>query len=427
MVLNQFNIMAVCTIPLLSLMLISAEMIVQGEEYSMTYFPSIMIGVVAFIVNHTYYSKRSHKNGGLAMKTQLGLTVVIAMAVVYFVGSLSHDRDAKKVLPFVLGAMLTAELGAFFGFVADFWYAVGTGQFLMVSLDTAGILLYFVSPVIILVIRFFDKYHDGINDVTNHFAVQLSAPLQKVDVSTTDIKQLEMLCIVFITLPVVVGIPLIHCLCPVTGHLFGRTYTHGNPNTKKVSICIGFSDYKPILNKLLNGDKLCLKECSLNIFVTMEDLKNDADAIKKLHQLGHNVGIALAPNAVGGYTTMKALCTKYEATVGSKPDWYHTGIGNKGNLPVNFRAASKLGLRSAMWSTLVDSSKTELSDPDTEAIKTDLDTHGGGSIFYLCKINYPEKQHASMKTLLSLLDVITQGGFQAASLSQIIQENKMDL
>jgi len=488
MILNQFNLLVLCTIPLLSLVLGFAQMTApigrkeeeeeyslsmtyflsllsgfaqmavtgrkeEEEEYSsmnMTYIPSIMIGITAFIIYRTYYSKRSHKNGGLVLKTQVGLSVIIGMGILYFVGSLpsiqdwndndNNDHDiVESILPFILGATLAVELGAFFAFVADFWYAVGTGQFLMVSLDTAGILFYFVSPVIILLIRFFDKYQHGIDTVAKYLAVQLSSsvlvPLQIMMNDPQQVQiQTETLFLIFTTLPIVIGIPLIHYLCPITGHLFGRTYTHGDPNTKKVAICINFSEYKPLLNKLLKKDnanddddnKQFLKDCVLNIFVTMDDLRNSTDMINKLHQSGHNVGISMSPSGSNGCTNLNELYIQYETVVGTKPNWYHTGIGNRGNLPSHFRTASKLGMRSAIWSTLVDCSKTDLSNIDSETIKADLVTHGGGSIVYLDKIDSPEK-HACVKTLLSLMDVIAQNGFKLASLSQIIKENRMDL
>jgi hypothetical protein len=445
-ILNKTNIMMLCNIPLLSILISLTQMIASGKSKSydsILYCPSIMMSITALSTYNIYYNRRSHRNGGLTTQKQIGYAVMIGISVLFFVISSAQSYDIRIVMPFLLGSMISVGLGAVFAFVADNWYAIGTGQFVMVSLDTIGILFYFVLPIIILLIRFFDKYNSFVNDITKYVAMQISVltPLDKiVDTVITSslikIGQSQLnhnLLTFFIALPVVIGIPLIHNFCPINGHLFGRVYTHGNPNTKKVAICVNFSDYEVVLRKLAkragsdNDD--VLKDDLLNVFVTLNNLREYPEIIKKLHDKGHQIGLILADekddNAKAS-STLKEAFTFYEKNIGKKPMWYHTGIDDKGKTPHCFQTALRLEMRSAMWSTLIDVSNTKLTKNASEAVVSDLERHNGGNILYLTKVN--DGNHASINMLWELSSILKDNGYGSKTLSSIMDDyNQMNL
>ena len=421
-ILNQYNLFALCAVPLISMLIALSQMIATGKEDRMIHSPCIIIGVAVLFIYHSYYTNRSHKNGDLTTKRQQGAAAMTALSVLYFVSSspMSTNYDSRVAIPFLLGSVTTVGFGAIFAFVADCWYTIGTGQFFMVSLDTAGILFYFVLPIVILVMRFFDKYGNHVKEVTHYLSMLLSVPLQETGVSIINETQLHTLLIFFMTLPVVIGIPLLHNLCPITGHLFGRVYTHGNPNTKKAAICVQFSEYQTILN----NDKL--EAGLLNIFVTLNDLNDSASIIRDLHDRGHNIGLTLTNNETDSSSSLNQAFSLCEKITETKPTWYHTGIDHTGKLPNCYHAALQLKMRSASWSTLIDVSNTQLTANEIKAIEIDLEIHRGGLIFYLTRVK--QGNQASMNILLSLSTILKQNGFKSTTLSHIANEdNQMDL
>ena len=67
------------------------------------------------------------------------------------------NQTFGNIMIFLMGALVASTATASFASVADVWYAVGTGQFQMISVDTAGIGFYFVLPLSILFMRFVEK------------------------------------------------------------------------------------------------------------------------------------------------------------------------------------------------------------------------------------------------------------------------------
>ena len=107
-------------------------------------------------------------------------------------------------------------------------YTVGSGQFQMTSLDTAGKWIYFICPAVILYFRFIDKYGDIIAWIMRQ---ELSVLPSILVVSDEDLVSLSL--VLSLAMITAVGVPLLNSLCPMGGYLFSRAYTHGQANTKK--------------------------------------------------------------------------------------------------------------------------------------------------------------------------------------------------
>ena len=403
-------------------------MIATDKKYSIAYSPSLLISAAVLSIYHLYYSRRSHKNGGLLSQEQLGKSVIVSICVLYFVWSSTKDYETDTMMPFLLGSILATGLTALLAFVADFWYTVGTGQFFMVSLDTVGIIFYFVFPLVILSIRFTEKYEGHLKAFTQSIALLVTEQLKGMTgMGMIDEAQFHAYFTLLMTLTTIVGIPLIHNLCPINGHLFGRVYTHGNPNTKEVAICVNFSDYKLACQKLSKEEGDLKRNDLLNIFVTLNDIVEDKDLIKLLHGMGHNIGLRLE-NDNKDLSTLDEAFKLYEEAMGGKPNYFHTGIHDMGKHPSSYLVASQLNMRSILWSTLINASCTEVTRVEsiTVVIENDITIHKGGSIIYLCNKKFPN--HASIEVLWSVFGVVKEKGFKSASLSTMLDDdNQMDL
>ncbi len=373
-ILNHFNLTVLCIIPLVVVIATLSKML--GAQSDMSYSPSLAASVAALLVYHIFYLKRSHKNGGLLSTEQCGKAVITYSCVLYFVTSSTINHEINTLMPFFLGSITVSAFTALFAAVADTWYSIGTGQFFMVSLDTFGILVYFILPIMILFMRFVEKYEGIIHKLIQLLSTLISTHLDVTKVNTgMDIQtQLHRFTVILLTLPALIGVPLTQNLCPINGHLFGQVYTHGNPNTKKSAICINFSDYKLKLKKVSEGG---VKIDTLNIFVTLYDLKESSDLVKKLYDMGHLIGLRCDENDYNIPQTFKEASDFYLKVIGSKPLCYHTGIDYSGRHPSCYHAATILDMKSITWSTIVTSMSS------TDYVTKDLTKHNGGSIVYL--------------------------------------------
>jgi len=378
---------------------------------------------------------------------QTGSSFIVACVILKTTTSfITTTDDAIIIMPFLLGALTATGAAACLAGVADVWYAVGTGQFQMISVDTAGIGFYFVLPVAVLVTRFFAKYGDFVEGKMNGIAglvvsvsmmMALDSSGLHVLLDLKDVTTVYKTLVAFVTTVIVVGVPLVNSLCPISGYLFGRTYTHGQPNTKRVAVSVEFSELFPStaaatattttssesdrqeIFKTLAAWKTTMEDDSsknkslkavLNINVTSFDLAEFPKDIQKLHMAGHEICIAMLPK--GTPASIERAHQYYLKVLGCSPSWYHTGSSSSGSYPKCHTMASSLGMRSAMWSTSINA-----TTKCVEALTAELDTHRGGSFIFLqCK-------DAGLFTALQcVLQILQDGNFVPTTLSLVAKE-----
>lgn len=414
---NRYNVLGLCLILLSSIIIALSGNIVSGKYYHIIYTPTLMLSIATLIICHTYYIKRSHKYGALLSSKQIGKATTILCCVLYFVSSATTNYDTTTILPFFLGSLTVSGMSVFFAAVADCWYTVGTGQFFMVSLDTAGILFYFVLPVTILLLRFVDKYQSLVHNVILSLASLITKQL--LQGSGVDYN-LDKVLILFLSFTTMMGIVLIQNLCPMSGHLFGRVYTHGYPNTKRVAICVNFSEYKKELEETVMTRRQSEKEDShdiLNVFVSLNELKEYTELVRKLHELGYHIGLRLSGNDGGSSLVLNETYTEYEKLLGLKPISYHTGMDHSGKLPSCYQSADSLGMDCISWSMIVTSVK-DVND----SVNHELKAHGGGSIIFLSTDNSQEI------ILKSTLDLLNESGMKSDTLKNLLKNaNQMTM
>eukprot|EP00559_Dactyliosolen_fragilissimus_P002593 CAMPEP_0184866524 /NCGR_PEP_ID=MMETSP0580-20130426/22754_1 /TAXON_ID=1118495 /ORGANISM="Dactyliosolen fragilissimus" /LENGTH=586 /DNA_ID=CAMNT_0027366259 /DNA_START=70 /DNA_END=1830 /DNA_ORIENTATION=- len=374
----------------------SLNLLVEKSVINILILPYLIPGVASFVILCMHYLHHSHANGALQTKelgiaSFLGLTMVASM--------LTWCDSIEKtiaILPLLLGATLTALMSAFFVFVAEVWYPVGTGQFHMISIDSAGIIFYFISPIIILTFRFADKYGDFVLGCWIHLVkffistanVEVSAHEDVIDGALSSLALFLVICTIII-------IPTLNNTCPLSGHLFGKVYTHGQPNTKNIAICVMFSDLFKELTST-NDKEILWKKVKdfdgkkgtspvLNIFVTSQDLEEHPTIIKELVKDGHCVGITSTSQACS--KVVLETHKKYSEVIGKEPLWYHVGSNTRGRNPGCIRTCFKLGLRCALWSTKVNVIMTGFSDHQLKLISDDIIDKNGGSFVYVSNDN----------------------------------------
>mmetsp|Transcript_13493 Transcript_13493/g.29311 ORF Transcript_13493/g.29311 Transcript_13493/m.29311 type:complete len:580 (+) Transcript_13493:41-1780(+) len=438
--LKPITLQACCLAPFLTLI---HQSIVNPERINFSTIPTCFVVFMTLLLMYMYNKNRSHKNGCLLtteMKSQAifaGISMLLSCSIV--MGS-NPDPEASTaaMTVFLLGSLFAVLMSYTFASVADVWYTIGSGQFQMVSLDTVGIMLYFICPAVILHLRFLDRYGESIASkcaVMKEY-LQSTGILSTGDVYGEDIISFSL--VMTLAMVTSVGVPLLNALCPMGGNLFSRAYTHGQPNTKKVAVCVNFSDLpkeahkrKTILDSLEKNTYKDQTTAVLNIFVTLEDLTLFPEDLKMLAKKGHV--IALTPSefqeafcGLSMFEGNKASCNlqiahhEYSEIFGKEPSWISSRSADSvGRHPSLLREASDLGMKIAYWSTLVQLTGGKLTNEQKDAINSDCADKNGGSIIFVTL----EKAVSSNAMQTSLSELInTLDGYSMESLSDVAKD-----
>ena len=346
--------------------------------------PTITVSSMALLLMHMYHKNRAHKHGSLLaseMKSEAvfaGVAILMSCVIVH-----GNPNTSLIVLAsFLLGSMFTLLMSCMFGATADVWNAVGTGQWQMVSLDTLGLMVYFICPAVVLYLRFLVKY----GKLVATYASSGRDMLQSTGLLNTgglDGKEMLPLSLVMSLAAITaVGVPLFNSLCPLGGYLFCRAYTHGQPNTKKIAICIFFKEMPKDGVKVINlCRELAKRNALLNVLVTLEELTMYPAELKLVMQKGH--ALVLAPSnyderyrGLGILKSGKTSCNlqishhEYEAMLGEAPKWALAKSSDTRH-PSFLHEARNLGLKVIYWSTM---------SSDKRIILKDCQDKNGGSI-----------------------------------------------
>ena len=419
--------------------------------------------MASLYIHHAYYTHRAHTHGNLTVaKEYSGIVIISTISIVYTVSQLILNDDSNSdkgdgninktfgnVMIFLIGALVASTASASFASVADVWYAVGTGQFQMISVDTAGIGFYFVLPLSILFMRFVEKYGDWLNSIMeqiSNFGMKHSEMYVKeyLDLENeNDLNWVHVCWIVLVLMHVVMGVSMVNSLCPMSGYLFGRTYMHGQPHTGRIAICVEYGDWKALTGQereeLLQGLKKMTKgidtkgqnqsqmernknvKAALNINVTATDLVEHGKDIQFLRKDGHEIVISIDGSTVNSINVAyQSFATIFD---GASATWYHPGKNLKGTIPQCHSIASSLGMRSVMWSNYI----TSVGNAESLEGLEGLEKHGGGSIVYVCA-NASASASASksgdfVAILKRVLELVDGAQFVPTTLSLVVKED----
>jgi len=413
---------ACCLLPFLTAvyLLIASDFNVKAPGlFSIT--PSCTVAFITLALMHYYNKNRAHKHGYLLTSEMKSHAVFVANAIILSASLMTQDEPFYMVIVvFLLGSMFALLMSLFFAGVADSWYTVGSGQFQMVSLDSVGMMVYFFWPAIIIYFRFVDKYGDyiGGKSITafgylKSMGLLTDSPLKSGD----DIFSFSF--VIMLAIITAVGVPLFNALCPLGGYLYSRAYTHGQPNTKQVALCISYSDLPKDRTTLwaILADKKKEDQATavLNIFVTLEDLKMHPSELKLIAAKGHK--LSLEPTEFIGLSLFQktaATCNiefahyEYTEVLGEAPAWLLAkSVDAIGRHPSLFHKASDLGMKVVYWSTLVKVASGKLTSQQKDVIIGDCQDKNGGSIIYVTSDNSTSNTTAPLCEVVGMLDEFT--------------------
>lgn len=448
--------------------------------------PSTVICMITLFLFFAYHRERTHKHGSLTpTHTVRGVSVASYFAISTSVLLIIHSifgftseaitkLPAKLLLapwvPFFLGCTMTLFICTLFTATADVWDVGATPQFLMVGLDTASIIIYIITPLTILSIRFVDKYGTALSFVSTSISDLLCPLLSCATMSEYQhfeagrIFSFMMLfgCIIS------VGVPLINTLCPLGPYLFAKSCIHGKNGTGRVSLCVHFAhlfppsitknEIKRILHKLLhlsktteNGVEKDSTELngSLNVFVNAADIQKYPELIHQLDKAGHNIGLTMAGNKSAstisslslllpsGYAKLRQeleeLCESYRQLLKKEPVWFSPGLDTVvGRHPAIMSLTAKRQMKVIFWSNVImvqyNGFMTIPAGTDIPIQRKEWEWRNGGSVIFVVQADAdcPESNLSSVwpvvTVVLSTLEKSSISKLTSDSLSVVVKD-----
>ena len=314
--------------------------------------------------------------------------------------------------------------------MADAWNAVGSGQFQMISLDTAAMMLYVVTPMLVLANIAGQTYGNAVTNAVSEF---LQSHISDDFIQQRQDKSPEMAMIsglfLLLSLSTTVGVSVVNMLSPMSAFLFSKAYTNGQPRTKKIALCLHFKDLllseseekrNATLDFLVTANKAIHKPV-LNIFVSADDLSRYPDWIVKLRSAGHVFGIC--------GTSVNEMVHAYEAyenVFNILPEWYHVGTAPKGRSPDVLKVATELHLKVAFWSTHIGiTSRQVLRKEQIPNLCQDVAATRGGSIVYLTNDwQHSDSMTAAIESIVKEVSVDSSGiQYSFSALSKVAKDD----
>ena len=289
------------------------SLIAVGTKASMPYWFPVLLSL-AYLRNASHFP-----NGSLYADPKKYGHDVASLSLFFSYVVVINTSSPPNV---IMGASCVAmTLAILFAAVADVWYAVGTGQFQMVSVDTAGIVFYFFCPMYILLNRAMDRY-DFSFSMENEYVIMSGI--------------------------VVFALLQLNSLCPLAGYIHANAYTTGQPNRKRFAACFHYqSDHLQFYNQ---------KETPiLNLLVTQQDLETlekETSSQKMLNK--HELILCNCSNSV----QLENAIELYTKVMGNPPKWYHASVANE-NITVLSEATMKHNINIAYWSNTVITSEVK--------------------------------------------------------------------
>jgi len=353
-----------------------------------------------------WYSHRTRRHGNLIFmeQTRHSISAAGALGLMAFL-SLHHQGHLDLFLPLLMGAVVTVLSCATLACVADVWWSVGSGQFWMISLDTSSMVLYLVLPAILLGYRANDKYGTTVRIFLGTTVLPTHLRFANPLFATT-------CAVILMGLTICVGVPLIAMLCPLGAHFFGKVYTCGQASTRKVALCMDWSD------EITEEALVNMKNHSIVFLVTREQLKSNSLLIQKVAKMGHSFEITL-----DGVADLLETYQLYETILSHTPEWWCPGKQSWN--PHDVHNAANLNLKVGLWSHKLAVTGTLLSATQAKELLTELDTTMGGSILYLTGTR---KNPLVLPVAKTIVTDFTRNGFSFCPLSLVAKNDlKMEL
>jgi hypothetical protein len=469
-----------CVVPLAMAMHLS--LIVAADDADATagppHFdavPTIAVCLATLLLMRAYHANRSHKHGCLLtseMKSQsifagvsMFLSISISMTTAASASSSSSDH---VVIAFLLGSALVTLACHVYASVADVWYPVGSGQFLMVSLDTSGMVLFFACPAALLLLRFLDMHAGEVSCFRATLAGGYARcvrgafppPLSAGGGGGAPLPLALAMALVSVS---VVGVPLLNSLCPLGGYLYSRAYMHGRPNTGRVALCVNYRDLpkgegrcggggdddlfwdslsRKRKEKTTTGgvDRTTTADPVLNVFVTPEDIARYPNELRAVAGRGHALELApseesdgahrCGPSIFSGKRAVRDLRNahrEYAKFFGeggvARPRWMLSRSASSfGRHPSVLREASDLGMKVAYWSTsVVLTNEDRLTSEQRSSIGGDIVDKNGGSIIYIT-LGGGVSSNCVSGVLCELINIL-DGQYSLVSLSDVARDD----
>lgn len=432
MILNPINILSICCLPLLSFVMGACMLLADGriQQVDIPVGAPFTLAAATLLLSGLYYRNRSNKHGNLITQAdQKGMIVVDALAFAFTAQYSQVNKDVASVfLPILVGSAIATLLVLTFASVADAWDAVGSGMFQMISLDTAALLGYVVTPILILASIASNKYGETVcqtvegvlrNFISDEFIRQQERPPEQTMTSGL---------FLLLALATVVGVSVVNMLSPVGAYLFAKAYTNGQPRTRRLALCVHLKDLlgasevtteetmNELVRRLIVAEQ---KKKVFNIFVTAEELRLFPDLIRRLQSAGHAIGICS--------TTIKGITKAYETYIDvleDRPTWYHVGTGSASRGPAALKTVTDLNLKVAFWSTHIGvTSRETLLKVDLPNLRDDVATTNGGSfVFFTDEWKDSQSVLEAIETIVQELSSISPE-YSFSALSDVARED----
>jgi hypothetical protein len=387
-ILNPTMFVGFCGLPLVTLLTGSVILVLEDVQIEFPVVAPAILAIATLVLCGLYYHNRSFKHGNLMIQAESrGIAVAAALAFTWTIQhAIGQNQNVASVfLPILVGSAVTTLLSVVFCSVADMWDAVGSGQFQMLSLDTAAMLIFVVAPLLVLASLASDKYGKRVSQVIGAIiksqlgGIYVHNPVRPPEQPMTSGLFL------LLGLATMIGVPLVNMLSPLGAYVVSRAYTHGQPRTRRVALCIQFKDLlsesrEKTDESMKNLVSITQKKHILNIFVTAQELRLYPEIITKLQSVQHAFGICSS--------TVDGILDAYKEFVQLlkiEPQWYH--VGSQGGVSVGLDAlktAADLNLKVSFWSThIAVGSREALLNVDLPSLCGDVNATMGGNIIRL--------------------------------------------
>lgn len=372
-----------CVFPMLSYMVAYGLILKSGEStWTFTLIGILVIGGYLLLV--AWYRNRTHKRMNLLDKREMGIAFCTANAFLISLQQLPSvtSGDVSVIMPALVALTVCTMMCAYLGAIADVWHTVGSGQFWMVALDGGLGIFYFIIPGFILGYRSWILYGEVVYDFMHDAAqgLELDMPVSPLQLATST----AMLMLGIVS---TVGVTMTRALCPFGAHLYGKIFCIGMQNTRKVSVCMDWSEGKNVLKEFTRI------KASINFVVTCEDLKQDVEELQEAIKIGHT----LMP-----YTGERTAHVEYKKVFDKSPEWAHGET-----YPADILACNKNNTKIVLWSDYYSNTTVK-----KESVLAGMEDVLGGSI--ICFENVPN--------VVEIVEAIASEGYTLAPLSVTTKE-----
>ena len=435
-------------LPVLAQSIIAIQCLVFATNFAINHtaqsalslLPIFTATIITLALMQLYSNHRSHKHGCL-LNSQMKSQAVLSTACIIYSSTILCQNSLMIGLAFLLGSLFVILFTSFFAACSDVWYAIGSRQFHMVSLDAAGMIFYFFVPATVLYLRFVEKYGVIVGDAFDRIVANSLSwmNLEMIDGVFLGGQGNVPVLVFIISATTAIGVPFLNSLCPIGGYLFAKAYIHGQPNTRKLALIVNFSDLGYSQNDTAKAESVMksLEETNsyLNVVVTLDDLESSSTTLKNLEKKGHNIVLlassALTSGRMNSMTlfkgdvannTLKKAFDEFNNILGRRADWV-LSKSSYDRHPLILQKAHELGMKFTYWSTLVQTKGAKLSNEELNRVLNDVKDKNGGSIIYITLWKYKNEGISVWDPAISIVQALE--GYTVEPLSQVVKDDKL--